>query len=77
MASVDVSLYTRYWLGVDPASNKGVRKGVGSVANLTILLVDLQLFEILRQRIYRIRSFNCGLYAPQAHTNRPVAFGKQ
>ena len=36
-----------------------------SVANPTILLVDLQLVELLRQLIYHIRSYNCGLCAPR------------
>ena len=40
-----------------------------SIANPTILLVDLQLFQLLRQLNYHIRSCNCFLCQPQAHKN--------
>ena len=45
-----------------------------SVASPTILLLDLQLFQLLRQLIYHIRSRNCFLCLSQAYRNRLIVF---
>ena len=46
------------------------------VANHAVLLTDLQFFELVKQLIYCIRSFNCFLCAPQAH-HRPTTVPPQ
>ena len=47
------------------------------VASPTMLLVDLRLFELLRQLVCHIRSSNCILCAPQADRNCLVVLGGQ
>ena len=48
-----------------------------ALTNPSILLVDLRLFQLLRQLIYHIRSCNCFLCLPQAHRNWLMVFGEQ
>lgn len=51
--------------------------GASSLANSTILLLDLQLFVLVRQLIYNLRSCNYFPWGPQAHKNWLIVLCEQ